>query len=159
LVHRASPPVGRIQPSRRQIHRFRRGMHVTLRDRNRVVACHALNQKRLRPGFSHPGAERAPERVYNERGGQSQRPPPLHVLVVEAVGEYRRGGSPLFAGSLPLPPLRCALGAPALVAFPSCLRRIYTGSASFMMSGPWNCKVTASAVGHTQVQTFLFTVS
>jgi nitrogen fixation protein FixH len=36
---------------------------------------------------------------------------------------------------------------------------VYTGSASFTMAGPWNCKVTVSAGGHTQAQTFPFTVS
>ncbi|HVB40237.1 MAG TPA: FixH family protein [Terriglobales bacterium] len=36
---------------------------------------------------------------------------------------------------------------------------VYTGSASFTMAGPWNCTVTASAGGHTQVQTFPYNVS
>lgn len=36
---------------------------------------------------------------------------------------------------------------------------IYTASASFTMSGDWNCKVTVSAGGRTQVQTFPYKVS
>ncbi|MGH9519952.1 MAG: hypothetical protein ACRD2D_09890 [Terriglobales bacterium] len=40
-----------------------------------VLACHALDQERLRPGFPESAAEGVPERVYNELLVEAERLP------------------------------------------------------------------------------------